>query len=176
MSMSLRDQLLAAGLVSKKQVQQSDQQKRQQSKSEPNRADEQKRAAQKAAAEKAARDAALNKTQQDKAERKARTAQVKQLVEQNRLPKPEGDDYYNFIDGKKIKRVPVDAALRAQLVGGELFVVRCEGRYDLVPSAIAERIAERDAHAVMARSAAGEKPADQDDPYKDFVVPDDLKW
>ncbi|GAC1625716.1 MAG: DUF2058 family protein [Nevskia sp.] len=177
MSLSLRDQLLATGLMSKKQAQASDQQKRQQKKTQPDLGEQRQREIAKAAAEKAARDAALNKQQQEKAERKARLAQVKQLVEQNRLPKiTEGEDYYNFLDGVKIRRLGVDPALRARLMSGEVAIVRCEGRYEIVPAAIAERIAERIAQAVIPANRSEEKPLDPDDPYKDFVVPDDLRW
>lgn len=179
MSLSLRDQLLAAGLMTKKQAQASEQQKRQQKKStEPSLAEMHRMAAQKAAAEKAAKDAALNRQRQEKAERKARLAQVKQLIEQNRLPKPPADcdDYYNFLDGTRIRRIAVDAGQRAGLVSGAYRIARCEGRYDLVPKAVAERIAERFEHAVIPFAVAEDKPADPDDPYKDYVVPDDLRW
>lgn len=177
MSLSLRDQLLAAGLMTKKQAQKSDQEKRQQKKSgEPSLAEAHRLLAQKLAAEKAEKDAELNRQKQAKAERKARHAQVRQLVEQNRLPKlAEGDDYYNFVDGQKIRRLPVDAALRAKLVDGQVMIVRCEGRYEFVPAAVAARIAERVPEAVIAQTRSEDK-TDPDDPYKDYVVPDDLRW
>jgi uncharacterized protein YaiL (DUF2058 family) len=178
MSMSLRDQLLQAGLLSEKQAKQASKQQGQQRREQarqPAAVDERQRAAQKAADEKRARDLELNRQAQEKAEQKARKAQVKQLVEQNRVAKPDSDEWYNFIDGKKVRRIPADAPMRERLGRGELMVVRCEGRYELVPAAIAERIAERDAHAVIPRNAA---PAavDENDPYKDYVVPDDLTW
>ncbi len=181
MSLSLRDQLLAAGLMTKKQAQKSDQQQRQHKKqpnAEPSLAEMHRMAAQKAAAEKAAKDAELNRQRQEKAERKARLAQVKQLIEQNRLPKPpaDSDDFYNFLDGKRIRRIAVDATQRAGLISGAIRIARSEGRYDLVPKAIAERIHERFEQAVIPFTVAEEKPADPDDPYKDFVVPDDLRW
>jgi uncharacterized protein YaiL (DUF2058 family) len=51
-----------------------------------------------------------------------------------------------------------------------------------VPESAVARIRERDEHAiVMHETAAAPAPAaaasaDSDDPYKDFVVPDDLIW
>ena len=185
MSMSLRDQLLQAGLISKKQAEQAakpqhHQRKDRAPKKPPNAADEQRRAAQaaaqKAQAEKLAQDQARNRAQQEKAERKARHAQIKQLVEQNRLPKIESDELYNFVDGVKIRRIPVSPDTRLRLGNGQLRIVRCEGRYEVVPSAIAERIAERDARAVIQPVAAAEAKPDENDPYKDYVVPDDLIW
>ncbi|HEY0684120.1 MAG TPA: DUF2058 domain-containing protein [Steroidobacter sp.] len=182
MSMSLREQLLAAGLGSKKQARQADQQQKQQqhqqAKNRQLREEQEKRAAEaraKAQAEKAARDAELNRKRQENQERKERWAQIKQIIEQHRLPKPESDDYFNFIDRGKVRRITADNALREKLMAGTIAIARCEGRYDLVPAEIAERLRERDERSVVKLNAEEAKPA-EDDPYKDFVVPDDLMW
>lgn len=177
MSLSLRDQLLAAGLMTKKQAKQSEQQQRQQKKTEPSLAEAHRLLAQKVAAEKAAKDAELNRQRQEKIERKARLAQVRQLIEQNRLPKvTDGEDYYNFLDGKKIRRLLVNAEQRARLIKGEILIARSEGRYELVTAAIAERIRERFEHAVIEPNRSSAETTDPNDPYKDYVVPDDLRW
>lgn len=180
MSLSLRDQLLQAGLINEKQAKQANKQKfetqRQQARSPTPVVDEKKLALEREAAAKRTRDQELNRQKQDKAERAARRAQIKQLVEQNRIPKLETGDPYNFVDGTKIRRIPVDAATRDQLGRGLLMLVRCDGRYEIVPKAIAERIAERDANAVLPHTPATAKTVDENDPYKDFVVPDDLMW
>lgn len=182
MSMSLREQLLAAGLGSKKQARQAEQQQKhqhhQQAKNRALREEQEKRAAgarAKAQAEKAARDAELNRRRQENQERKERWAQIKQLIEQHRLPKPDSDEYFNFIDRGKVRRITADNALREKLMDGSIVIVRCEGRYDLVIPEIAERIRERDERAVVKLSAGQAQPA-ADDPYKDYVVPDDLMW
>jgi uncharacterized protein YaiL (DUF2058 family) len=182
MSMSLREQLLAAGLVSKKQAQQAEKGERQKQHQHvkgqaPAPSEAQKRAAQQAQAAKAARDQELNRQRQEQAERKARAAQIKQLIEENRLPKLETDDYFNFVDRGKVRRMAVDAQRREQLIAGSLSIVRFEGKYDVVLPQIAERIGERDARAVVNLNAAASETAPaEDDPYKDFVVPDDLRW
>lgn len=181
MSLSLRDQLLKAGLVTEDQVQKVErEQKRQQYKAprdkrKPAGPTPQELAARKAAAEKAARDAELNRRKQEKAERKAKFAQIKQLVEQHQVPRVETDDYYNFQDGVRIKRVAVNPELRSRLIKGELAIVRNEGRYAFVPAAIAEQIRERVERAVIHHNRPGPEP-DENDPYKDHVVPDDLIW
>lgn len=182
MSLSLREQLLKAGLVTEKQVEDAERQQKRQHYAQPrNRKGApppptpQQLAAQKAAAEKAARDAQLNRKKQEKAERKARFAQIKQLVEQHQVPRVETEDYYNFVDGKNIRRVSVTPQLRERLVAGQLAIVRNEGRYAFVPVAVAEEIRARVERAVIHHN----RPAAQnaaDDPYKDFVVPDDLTW
>jgi uncharacterized protein YaiL (DUF2058 family) len=128
-----------------------------------------------AQAAKVARDQALSRKQQEKAQKKALQAQIKQLIAQNRLPQAESDEPYNFVDDSRIRRITLNAANRGALTRGELFIVRHEGRYDLVPAAIAARIRERDATAVVTIAAAAET-APVDDAYKGFEVPDDLIW
>jgi uncharacterized protein len=179
MSLSLRDQLLQAGLGTKKQVKQADHQERQQRHKDRDKADaiaaERERAAQQAQAAKAARDQELNRQRQIAAEKKARAAQIKQLIEQNRLPKIESDDYFNFIHRQKVRRIAVDEALRARIMNGEVVLVRLEGKYEMVPGETAAKIRERDDRCLVELPKDGSQPA-EDDPYKDFVVPDDLKW
>lgn len=193
MSMSLREQLLKAGLVTEKQARQAEKQQYQGSKQKVGKKAPPREltpAAKQAQAVKAARDQELNRRQQEKAAAKARVAQLKQLIEQHRVPRVESDDWYNFVVEGKIRRIPVDAALRERLVRGELAVVRCDGQYDLVPVSQLDRIRERDPGAVVhlverqEHAAPAGAPgttdaavdASADDPYKDFVVPDDLTW
>jgi uncharacterized protein YaiL (DUF2058 family) len=182
--LSLREQLLQAGLVSEKQVRQAEQKKHRQDfqdRKQVGKKDRDQREAarlaeqQRAAAAKAAKDAELNRKREDKAAAKARWAEIRQLVEQHRIAKPDSDDYFNFVLNNKVARVAVDTALRERLVRGEVAIVRCDGRYELVPAEIAERIKEREPRAVVA-PASNAEPAALDDAYKDFVVPDDLMW
>jgi uncharacterized protein len=177
---SLRDQLLKAGLVTEEKVKQAsvaDEQRRRQikqgGKSRPNNAPPS--AAQQAQAQKVARDLELNRRQQEKAQRKALRAQIEQLIEPARLPRLESDDYYSFIDSGKIRRVAVDAARREGICEGRLVIVRYRGHHEVVPADVAQRVRERDQHSVISRDESRETVA-EDDPYKDFVVPDDLTW
>jgi hypothetical protein len=182
MNLSLREQLLQAGLVTEKQAKQAERGKSQQKHREakgvkPPPPPEPARAAQQAQAAKLLRDQELNRKQQEKAARKARAAELRQLVEQSRVTRPESDDYYNFVDGGRIHRLQVTPELRARIVAGSLCIVRYDGRYDLVPADAIERIRERHPEAIVAVPASEPDAAPvADDPYKDFVVPDDLTW
>lgn len=182
MSLSLRDQLLKAGLVSEQQVQRAERDQRQQQfkaprgkKAKPQGPSPAQLAAQRAAAEKLARDAEANRKKQEKLERRAKFAEIKQLVAAHQVPRVETEDFYNFLDGTKISRVPVTPDLRASLVTGKLAIVRCEGRYAFVPAEIGEQVGARVARALLHLNKPQAKPAD-DDPYKDYAVPDDLMW
>lgn len=179
MSLSLRDQLMKTGLVSEKQAKQAGKQKQKQQRLEKKGQvevdDAIKQAALQAQAEKAARDQALNEQQKEKAEQKARAAQIKQLIETSRLPKLQSDDYYNFVDEKKIKRIAVNAMLRDKLSRGSLAIVRHGGGYEMIPREAALRIQERDPRRVILLNTPTEAP-DADDPYAAYQVPDDLMW
>jgi uncharacterized protein len=180
MSTSLRDQLLQAGLVNEKQAKEAERREQQQGRQKlpkPQRSlpSEQQLAVQQAQQAKAARDQELNRQKQHKAERKARLAQIRQLIEQARLPKGEGGEYYNFVDGNKIRRIAADASLRERLHRGEVAIARYDAGYEWVPAATAARIRERDERAIVVQGSTAES-THGDDPYQAFGVPDDLMW
>lgn len=178
MSMSLRDQLLQAGLISAKQAREAERQQQQQRQkqvqSHKGGSAGQQAPTRPSQGPKAARDQVLNRQQQEKAKKKALLAQIKQLVEQNRLAPIAGEDSYNFVDGNRIRQIAVNSEVRGPLSRGEIVIVRHDGRYDLVPSAIAARIRERDESAVVAFSQAENSSTDA--AYQGFAVPDDLIW
>lgn len=186
MSMSLRDQLIAAGLGTKKQAKEATQQKRPPPRNQPPPVSAEQVAANKALAAKNARDKELNRRQQEKAAAKARRAEVRQLIEQYRLPPVESEEYFNFADGNRLARLAVTPTLREQLVKGSVAIVRYEGHYALVPESVVSRISERDEHVVVTQRSTSPSPQSppqqvpapttEEDPYKDFVVPDDLVW
>lgn len=179
MSLSLRDQLLKAGLVNQKQVSQANKaqkkQKRLEHKGQVEVDDTQQRLAKEAMAEKARRDQELNRQQQEKAEQKARAAQIKQLIEATRLPKLTTEDYYNFVDDKKVKRIAVNALMRSKLSNGALAIVSFGGGYEVIPREAAVKIQERDPHRILLLNTHVEE-ADEDDPYAAYQIPDDLMW
>ncbi|SDZ87302.1 DUF2058 domain-containing protein [Microbulbifer marinus] len=176
---SLQDQLLKAGLVDNKKAKQISKDKRKQQKVAKKSAqpvvDETKAAAQQARAEKAARDRALNAERDAAAQKKAIAAQIKQMVQTNRQPKGNGEIAYNFTFDKKIKTIYVTEAVRDHLVAGRLVIVGLDEQFELVPRVIADKIAERNPDAVV-QPAATSTAVDEDDPYADYQIPDDLMW
>lgn len=187
MSLSLREQLLQAGLVSSKQAKQADQQKRQQTKHQqksqprpqPPAPNAQQLAQQQALAAKIARDKELNRQRQEQRERQARLAEIRQIVDQNRIPRVDSEDYFNFVHKNKVHRIAVDSALRERITNGSVIIVRYGKFYAPVLPDIAERVRERDADSVVDLNAqlnSSTEASAEDDPYKDFAVPDDLMW
>jgi uncharacterized protein YaiL (DUF2058 family) len=176
MSMSLRDQLLQAGLANEKQSKDAERQLRQQQR-ERQQLPKDKRAtasrgqldAHHAQLAKAARDQQLSRQSTQQADRKARQAQIAQLIEKNRLPRAQTDERYNFVDGNKVRAIPADHSARERLSRGEIAIVRRNQGYELVPAEIAARIRERDEHAVVICGGAHEAATTDG-------VPEDLIW
>lgn len=180
--MSLREQLLAAGLVTQKQVEQAEKSKSQQHHKEKKAAPKapppkQLTPAEKAQIAKAERDKELNRKKEEKAARRARAIAINQLVEQNRVPRVEDEnpEFYNFVEGGKIHRIAIKDDTRDRILRGDLLVARYRGFFALVTKEGAEKIRAIDPNAVV-ETKAETKTVDDNDPYKDFVVPDDLKW
>ncbi|MCU1741151.1 MULTISPECIES: DUF2058 domain-containing protein [Pseudomonas] len=181
MSLSLRDQLLKAGLVNQKQAKQVGKEKQKQQrlvhKGQIEADDTQARLAQEAQAEKVKRDQELNRQQQEKVEAKARAAQVKQLIETSRLPKLTTEDYYNFVDDKKVKRLSVNTLMRNKLSNGSLAIVHHGGGYEVIPREAALKIQERAPERIVQLNVLSEAQVpDEDDPYAAYQIPDDLMW
>lgn len=202
--MSLRDELLKVGLINKKQADDADRKLQRQERPPPRHAQGRSGKAppktqqhaggtppspsikanavaapkvdpsHSAAAAKLARDMESNRKIQEKAEKKARSAQITQMIQQNRQTLADNAETYNFVDGAKIRRIGVTQAQRADLLSGAVVIVRHEARYDLVPAALIDRLRERDPQLFVVTGVAAGKPIDET--YADFPVPDDLQW
>lgn len=179
MANSFQDQLLKAGLVDSNKLKKANREKQkeraQQQHVTASATDAAKRQAQQSSAQKVERDRELNRQKLELENKKALAAQVKQLVEANRVPKGDGDIAYHFQDASKIQRIYVTAATRTQIVRGELVIVRVGGEYDLVPKHVAEKIAQRDPSCVLSMQDSAQT-ADDEGEYAKFKIPDDLIW
>jgi uncharacterized protein YaiL (DUF2058 family) len=178
---SLQEQLMKAGLVDKKKVKVANQEKNKQQKIERRTGvqsvNESKEAALEAQRQQAERARALNAERDAAAAARAVEAQIVQMVHKNRQQKGKDEIAYNFTIGTKIERIHVSNAVRGHLMAGRLAIVAMGGNFELVPRAIADKIAERAPERVVrvAKSTAA-AALDEDDPYKDFKIPDDFDW
>jgi len=181
MGNSLFDQLQKSGLVDKKKVQKAKrdqyQNKKQKSKkgSGPQK-DEATLLAEKAQAEKIERDRQLNQQRKEEAERKAITAQIRQMIETNRVTERDGEVAFNFADANVVKRIYVSDEIHTHLSQGRLAIAKLDESYELVPVPVAEKIKQRDETAVIMLASSAESTPDEDDPYADYQIPDDLMW
>ncbi len=176
--LTLQEQLLKAGLVTSKKmdkVQRTAKKSRVQSREARAAVEENKKA-------QIERDKQLNEQQKQAALSKEHKAQVKQLIEMNRIDISKGDIGFNFTDNNLIKKVFVDKTTQAQLISGRLAIARLvtesngESQYAIIPASVADKIAQRDASSIVLNSALSQEEQDEEDPYADFKVPDDLMW
>jgi len=176
--LTLQEQLLKAGLVSSKKmdkVQRTAKKSRVQAREAREAVEENKKA-------QLERDKQLSEQQKQAALSKEYKAQVKQLIEMNRVDISKGDIGFNFTDGNLIKKIFVDKTTQAQLISGRLAIARLvvessgESQYAIIPASVADKIAQRDANSIVLNSALSQEEQDEEDPYADFKVPEDLMW
>jgi len=51
-----------------------------------------------------------------------------------------------------------------------------ERKFEIVPAVVAEKIAQRDVDSVVHLNQKVEMEENENDPYADFQIPDDLTW
>ena len=176
--LTLQEQMLKAGLVSSKKmakVQRTAKKSRVQAREAREAVEENKKA-------QVERDKLLSEQQKQAALSKEYKAQIKQLIEMNKITISRGDIGYNFTDNNLIKKVYVDKVTQSQLIKGRLAIARLtaesssESEYAIIPAVVADKIAQRDASYIVLNCELSQEAKDEDDPYADFVIPDELMW
>ncbi|KJG23744.1 hypothetical protein UB37_05780 [Photobacterium iliopiscarium] len=170
--LSLQEQMLKAGLIDKKKLKKAGKT----TKKSRTQAKEAKAAVEENRVSQLEKDKALNRQRDEDALQKAFISQVKQLIEMNRLDRNNGDIGYNFTDGTTVKKIYVDKLMQKQLVNGRLAIARYLDGYEVIPAAVADKIAMRDQESIVLNNVVDDSIVDEDDPYADFVIPDDLMW
>ncbi|ACX88618.1 Protein of unknown function DUF2058 [Pectobacterium parmentieri WPP163] len=176
--LTLQEQMLKAGLVTSKKmakVQRTAKKSRVQAREAREAVEENKKA-------QLERDKQLSEQQKQATLSKEYKAQVKQLIEMNRIDVSKGNIGFNFTDNNLIKKIDVDKLTQAQLISGRLAIARWvldnsgESEYAIIPAIVADKIMQRDADSIVLNSALSQEEQDEEDPYADFKVPDDLMW
>ncbi|MBP2171023.1 uncharacterized protein YaiL (DUF2058 family) [Erwinia toletana] len=176
--LTLQEQMLKAGLVTSKKmakVQRTAKKSRVQAREAREAVEENKQA-------QLERDKQLSEQQKQAVLSKEYEHQVKQLIEMNRIDVSKGDIGFNFTDNNLIKKIFVDKTTQTQLISGRLAIARLvvdksgKSEYAIIPASVADKIAQRDANSIILNSALSQEEQDEEDPYADFKVPDDLMW
>ncbi len=155
--MSLRDELLKAGLASAARAKQLDADARKQDhQRKKNQAQAKEEAAQQAelrrqaeveAAQKRERDRQLNLAREAEKRQREQAARARQLIDSHRLNSPDAEILYNFLDRDRrwIRAIRVLPAQRQGLALGRLAIAhgdRHDFDYPLIPREIAVKLAE----------------------------------
>nr|WP_314266674.1 DUF2058 domain-containing protein [uncultured Moellerella sp.] len=176
--LTLQEQMLKAGLVTSKKmakVQKTAKKSRVQAREAREAVEENKKT-------QLERDKQLSEEQKQAALSKEYKAQVKQLIEMNRIDISKGNIGFNFADNNLIKNITVDKMTQTQLISGRLAIARLVAdnsslsEYAIIPASVADKIAQRDANSIVLNNALSQEEQDDEDPYADFKVPDDLMW
>lgn len=176
--LTLQEQMLKAGLVTSKKiakVQRTAKKSRVQAREAREAVEENKKV-------QLERDKQLSEQQKQASLAKEYKAQIKQLIEMNRIVISRGNIGFNFTDNNLIKKIDVDKTTQTQLINGRLAIARLatgdsrEFEYAIIPASVADKIAQRDASSIVLHSALSQEEQDEEDPYADFKIPDDLMW
>jgi len=158
---SLKEQLLKAGLVSSKQVKKAkhDQRVTRQKKKgkKPSPEPEESSIAREERLAYEERNRELNRKRNEERKRRENAAQVRQLILTHRLTLEDRDDDqpYNFVSGKRIKKLFLSEKIIKQLTSGQLAIVKLEGKFEIVPAGAAKQIRERTPKTVLVFNEGG---------------------
>ncbi len=203
MSRSLQDQLLAVGLVTEEQIEEA---RRKETPSRKGRGEGGKgaktgkgagrgparrgkppgarakarrpRDARERTTEEKTPTAAAEKRRGAPLDKKRLRQRVRALLEKRALNVDNGEIPYNFVRGKRVKRLYVDEGLRARLVGGELVIAEVYGLHHILDEAALAELLGLLPETFVHRHGddAGEAAAEAADDYEGFEVPDDIVW
>ncbi|WP_394205283.1 DUF2058 domain-containing protein [Shewanella waksmanii] len=180
MANPFQEQLLKAGLVSKQKVQKAKTQKRRDRKA---KVDDGSAALKAEIAEQkrlqAEKDKALNTERFNQAAEKGLVRGLVTEFKRLAITLPQTAEIkFNYTLNNKIFAVYVDEKLQGQLLNGQLGIVRHEDSSYLVPHKLAERVKllVPDWCGYLWEQTDENNTVEEDDPYADYVIPDDLMW
>ncbi|WP_286266183.1 DUF2058 domain-containing protein [Thalassotalea atypica] len=181
---SLQDQLLKAGLTTKQKARQANTDRRKKNKQKRSGVDvgvslqEQiKQDLAKQQAEKQAKDAQLEAQKQQALVEKEQYLRILQILEHHQIKNVNGENEYNYTFDNKVKKLYVDNVTQQALIKGRLALCGLDQTTYIVTSETADKIATLDEKVVLLKNdKVEEQSIDEDDPYAEFQIPDDLMW
>lgn len=181
---SLQEQLLKAGLTTKQKARQANSDKRKKNKQkrsgvqvEVSLQETVKQDLAKAQADKAAKDKELNELKQQQLADKELQQRILQILQHHNVKGINGDIEYNYTDNGKVKKLYVNAITQKSLVNGRIAICALLGNTYVVTSETADKIATLDNNVILLSNDKVESELkDEDDPYADYQIPDDLMW
>jgi len=177
---SLQEQLLKAGLANKQSAKQIRSEKRKKNKAVRKGQDQASTELQESLSsqkeQQAAADLALNKSIKAELDKKSEIANVKQMLEQLKIADFEGELAFNYVQDSKVKTLYVNDINQNALTKGRIGICQFEGQIYLVAAQAAEKVQAVDSQYVLLLNDNQPVAIDEEDPYADFQIPDDLMW
>ncbi|MFV5403625.1 DUF2058 domain-containing protein [Acinetobacter sp. 228] len=174
---ALQAQLLKAGLVDNKKAKKLSKQAVHEKRTGDSSDAEIKAKIEQTKQEKLAKDQAIEREKKAALQEKELKAAIIQMINQHKIRDTDGEIAYQFIDDSKIKKVYLNQQIYNALVAGSLVIARENESYAFLPKALADRInAKMQGFIIVNNSEKNEETTDEEDPYADYVIPDDLMW
>jgi len=107
--------------------------------------------------------------------KKALRRKIQELLQGERRNHDRAEIPYNFIKGKRIKRIYVMEAQRGELTDGKLVIAALDGNHHLLTPEAARQLLALAPQTVICSGAAGDADAVDADGDK-HSVPDDITW
>lgn len=181
MANALQEQLLKAGLANKQKIKDVKTQKKRNRKAKLDDGKSDLKA--QIAAEKQAqqqRDKALNQERFSEAQERGQVrALISEVKAQSLAIPPIAEIKFNYSLTNKIHTIYIDEKLKNQLAKGQLGIARIDEVSYLIPHKLAERInllVPQWCGYLWQPNQENPQQTNEDDPYADYVIPDDLMW
>lgn len=178
---SLQEQLMKSGLINKQKAKQAQTEKRRKAKQKKKKGSVETSALQVAIDQQklSQKEQDLEKNRQTQAELDARSAHGKliQMIAQHCEKNYQGEIDYHFTYANKVKRIAVNEKTQQGLVNGLLAICVLNDEFYLINKEATERLSEIDASVLVAlHEKVQVSDIEEDDPYAEFAIPDDLVW
>ena len=178
---SLQDQLMKSGLINKQKAKQAQTEKRRKAKQKKKKGTVEVSAVQVAINEQKAQQKQqdLDKNKETQAQLDARAAHGKliQMIAQHCEKDYQGEIDYHFTFESKVKRIAVNEKTQKGLINGSLAICVLNDEFYLINKEAAAKLSEIDASVLVALHEKVEiSEIEEDDPYAEFAIPDDLIW
>ncbi|TEW52934.1 DUF2058 domain-containing protein [Psychromonas algicola] len=179
---SLQEQLMNSGLINKQKAKQAQTEKRRQAKQKKKKgtviASDIQVAVQEKAELQKQKDLAKNQQTQEQLAIRAAHGKLIQMIAQHCEKDYQGELDYHFTYDNKVKRIAVTSTIQQGLIKGHFAICVLNDEFYLINKEAAEKLRAIDESVLVALHDQTEnKPEDdQDDPYAEFAVPDDLMW
>ena len=117
-----------------------------------------------------------NRTIQAQIELKSEHGKVRQMINQLHISDYSGAVTFNYVQDNKVKTLEVNQQSYNALTKGQIGLCVLDGKMFVMPAVVIEKIQAVDTAYVLILNENTSDIVDEDDPYADFQIPDDLMW
>lgn len=178
---SLQEQLMQSGLINKQKAKQAQTEKRRNAKQKKKKGTIEVSAAQQTInaqkEQQKQQDLEKNKAVQISLDERAAHGKLIQMIAQHCEKDYQGEIDYHFTYASKVKRIAINEITQKSLINGLLAICVLNEDFYLINKEAAEKLTEIDASVLVSLHEKVDVQAiDEDDPYAEFAIPDDLVW